>query len=178
MIVLNQRNAIVLACVTSWGELRKKVEFLFFSYFLKIPVLQRFCDGGNMIDRQQIASSEAGKLVEYAIKTLSGKWKWIIIGLLHRKDVLRYGELRSILEKPTDSVLSRQLRELEQDNIVLRTSYNEVPPRVEYSLTPKEKRLFPSSPPCWNGARNSKTTYPSRRWGKKHTGDHGRRSAS
>ena len=57
--------------------------------------------------------------------------------------MLRYGELRSILEKPTDSVLSRQLRELEQDNIVLRTSYNEVPPRVEYSLTSKGKAIIP-----------------------------------
>lgn len=120
-----------------------------------------------MIDRQQIASSEAGKLVEYAIKTLSGKWKWIIIGLLHRKDVLRYGELRSILEKPTDSVLSRQLRELEQDNIVLRTSYNEVPPRVEYSLTPKGKAIIPVITAMLEWGEKFKDDIPKSTMGKK-----------
>lgn len=101
---------------------------------------------------------EAGRLIEYGLKMISGKWKWIVVGLLYKRGVLRFGEIMSILQKPTDRVLSRQLRELEQDHIVLRESYNEVPPRVEYSLTEKGKDIIP-------------IIYPLMQWGEKYKKD-------
>lgn len=96
-----------------------------------------------MANFQDIESSQTGKMVEYAIMILSGKWKWIIIGLLYKEGVLRYGEIKKSLQKPTDRVLSQQLRELDQDKLITRTSYNEVPPRVEYALTPKGEAMIP-----------------------------------
>ncbi|AHH20547.1 putative transcriptional regulator, HxlR family [Nocardia nova SH22a] len=73
--------------------------------------------------------------VEVAVAVLGGSWKMTVVK--HLLDgPLRYGELRRRVGEVTPRVLTRQLRELEQDGIVSRRSYPEVPPRVEYSLTP------------------------------------------
>jgi DNA-binding HxlR family transcriptional regulator len=72
--------------------------------------------------------------VEAAIDIIGGKWKPVI--LWHIRDgPLRFNEIRSILPAITQGMLTRQLRELEADQVVNRTVYAEVPPRVEYSLT-------------------------------------------
>nr|WP_207837919.1 helix-turn-helix domain-containing protein [Williamsia soli] len=72
--------------------------------------------------------------VEVAIAVLGGAWKMTIIKHL-LEGPLRYGELRRRVGSVTPRVLTRQLRELEHDGIVVRHAYAEVPPRVEYSLT-------------------------------------------
>ncbi|MBA4022798.1 MAG: transcriptional regulator [Gordonia sp.] len=72
--------------------------------------------------------------VEVAIAVLGGAWKMTIVKHL-LEGPLRYGELRRRVGNVTPRVLTRQLRELEQDGIVVRHAYAEVPPRVEYSLT-------------------------------------------
>lgn len=72
--------------------------------------------------------------VEVAIAVLGGAWKMTIVKHL-LEGSLRYGELRRRVGNVTPRVLTRQLRELEQDGIVVRHAYAEVPPRVEYSLT-------------------------------------------
>lgn len=78
--------------------------------------------------------------VEVSIAVLGGAWKMTIVK--HLLDgSLRYGELRRRVGDVTPRVLTRQLRELEQDGIVSRRMYAEVPPRVEYSLTPTGKAL-------------------------------------
>lgn len=89
------------------------------------------------------ASVQEGQMIEYGLSVITGKWKWIIVGLLKVRKIMRYGELKATLKKPTHKILSQQLRELERDGIVLRRSYNEIPPRVEYSLTPKGKAFMP-----------------------------------
>ncbi len=56
---------------------------------------------------------------------------------------LRFSELRKQVHKATPKMLTQQLRELEQDGLVLRQVYAVVPPKVEYSLTTKGKSLEP-----------------------------------
>jgi DNA-binding HxlR family transcriptional regulator len=72
---------------------------------------------------------------EVSIAVLGGAWKPSILTLLGEHEVLRFGELGRLLENPTARVLTRQLRELEEDGLITRTVYREVPPKVEYRLS-------------------------------------------
>ncbi|HQR34458.1 MAG TPA: helix-turn-helix domain-containing protein [Blastocatellia bacterium] len=72
--------------------------------------------------------------VETALEMLSGRWKARILWKLHRQ-TMRYSELRRGLPGITEKMLAQQLRQLEQDNLVTRTVYPGVPPKVEYSLS-------------------------------------------
>lgn len=80
--------------------------------------------------------------VEAALEALGGKWKGLILFHL-QADKRRFNELRRLIPGITQRMLTRQLRELEQDRIVRRTVYPEVPPRVEYELTNFGKTLIP-----------------------------------
>ncbi|MEE4000314.1 helix-turn-helix domain-containing protein [Tenacibaculum sp. FZY0031] len=71
----------------------------------------------------------------YATKVISGKWKLFIISRLVEKP-LRYGQIKTACETISEKMLTSQLKELEADGIIVRKIYAEVPPRVEYSLTP------------------------------------------
>lgn len=81
--------------------------------------------------------------LEYGLEVFGGKWKSRIICVLAYKEILRYSELRKEMGNITDAVLSATLKELIADNIVLRKSYDEIPPRVEYTLTDKGKSVVP-----------------------------------
>lgn len=70
-----------------------------------------------------------------AMDVIGGKWKVLILWELSERPH-RFGELRRELPGVTEKVLAAQLREMEADGIVHREAYDEVPPRVEYSLTP------------------------------------------
>lgn len=74
---------------------------------------------------------------------IGGKWKMHILFWLWRKDVLRYNELKRALDGVTHKMLSTQLKELEQDNLIIRTEYPQIPPKVEYSLSQRGKSLMP-----------------------------------
>ena len=67
-------------------------------------------------------------------KVMRGKWKIVIIWLLRDKQ-MRFSEIQKSIPKITQSYLSNQLKDLESDKLIIRKSYNEIPPRVEYSLT-------------------------------------------
>ncbi|WP_106582919.1 winged helix-turn-helix transcriptional regulator [Murinocardiopsis flavida] len=73
--------------------------------------------------------------VEVAMSVLGGKWKMLIVKYL-LDGACRFGALQRALPGITHRMLSRQLRELEADGIVARRAYAQVPPKVEYSLTP------------------------------------------
>ena len=73
--------------------------------------------------------------LEAALAVLGGKWKPLILYNLTR-NVHRYGELKRAIGGVTDKVLIQQLKELERDEIVSRMDFQEIPPKVEYSLTP------------------------------------------
>ncbi|NVI86127.1 helix-turn-helix domain-containing protein [Actinomadura sp. BRA 177] len=72
--------------------------------------------------------------IDAAMDVIGGKWKVLILWALNERPH-RFGELRRELPGVTEKVLAAQLRELELDGIVHREAYDEVPPRVEYSLT-------------------------------------------
>ncbi|MBO0473870.1 hypothetical protein IGL98_000262 [Enterococcus sp. DIV0840] len=72
--------------------------------------------------------------VEVTMDVIGGKWKPIILCNL-RHQVMRTSELLRAIPNISQKMLTQQLRELEQDNIVDRKSYNQIPPKVEYSLS-------------------------------------------
>lgn len=78
-----------------------------------------------------------------AFSLLSGKWKLEIMWLLNQHPY-RFGELRRSIPGVTQHMLTAQLRELEEDGLVNREVFAEVPPRVEYSMTAKAQGLGPT----------------------------------
>jgi len=81
--------------------------------------------------------------VETALEILTGKWKPSILLVLITRGTLRFSELKRQLPNITQKMLTAQLRELELNDIVHREIYQEVPPRVEYSLTDYGRTLIP-----------------------------------
>jgi DNA-binding HxlR family transcriptional regulator len=73
---------------------------------------------------------------------IAGKWKIIILWHLST-NTRRFNELQRLLPGISKGILTRQLRELEEDQMVHREVYKEVPPKVEYSLTPIGKSFIP-----------------------------------
>lgn len=80
--------------------------------------------------------------VETGLELIAGRWKARILWKLYNS-TLRFGELRRQLPGITEKMLAQQLRELERDQLVQRTMYPEVPPKVEYSLSPFGQSLGP-----------------------------------
>lgn len=80
--------------------------------------------------------------VDTTLKMIGGKYKALI--LWHLIDAtLRFGELRRVIPQATPKMLTQQLRELEQDRLIVRTVYPVVPPKVEYSLSDLGKSIRP-----------------------------------
>lgn len=80
--------------------------------------------------------------VEAALDVIGGKWKPLILWALGN-NVMRFNELQKALPGVNTKMLTKQLRELEEDAVIRRTVYPEVPPRVEYAITDFGKTLIP-----------------------------------
>jgi DNA-binding HxlR family transcriptional regulator len=81
--------------------------------------------------------------ITYTLSIVGGKWKWLILYRLSESGVLRYGELKKILSDITHKTLSQQLKELEAEGLIHREVYHQIPPKVEYWITPKGETLLP-----------------------------------
>ncbi len=81
--------------------------------------------------------------LEYGLSLFGGKWKSRIICVLSARKKLRYSEVRKEMYNITDAVLAATLKELITNGIIDRKSYDEIPPRVEYSLTEKGRSVVP-----------------------------------
>ncbi|MEN0055238.1 MAG: helix-turn-helix domain-containing protein [Mucilaginibacter sp.] len=73
--------------------------------------------------------------IELALAAISGKWKLRIYDVLRKGETVRYCLINNQLADISEKTLTAQLREMEQDGIITRIVYPEVPPRVEYQLT-------------------------------------------
>jgi DNA-binding HxlR family transcriptional regulator len=93
--------------------------------------------------------------LDAAADVIGGKWKPLILWALSEKQPRRFGELRRAVAGVSEKMLIQQLRELEADGIVHREVYHEVPPKVEYSLTPL-------------GGTLNAALEPLGRWGEEH----------
>jgi DNA-binding HxlR family transcriptional regulator len=93
--------------------------------------------------------------LDATLRVIAGKWKPLILYFLAQGGPTRYGELRRAVRDVSDKMLIQQLKELEADELVKRTDYKEVPPRVDYSLTPLGLSLAQALVPlCSWGADN------------------------
>jgi len=70
-----------------------------------------------------------------ALRVIGGKWKTSVLWELHLRSH-RFAELRDALRGVSEKVLTQQLRQMEADGLITRRAYDEVPPRVDYSITP------------------------------------------
>lgn len=91
--------------------------------------------------RKYIDNPNACSLV-HTMNIIGNKWKPIILYLLSNGS-MRFGMLNALIPTISKKVLTNQLKELESDGLLLRESFAEIPPRVEYSLTQKSIGLLP-----------------------------------
>jgi len=96
--------------------------------------------------------------IDAALDVLNGKWKGLILWELHVHGVLRFSELRRGMPGVSEKMLTQHLREMEEDSLVHRKIYAEVPPRVEYSLTEHGRTLNHALAPLgtWGDERMSR----------------------
>lgn len=93
--------------------------------------------------------------IEVTLKMIGGKCKPLILYLLIEEGTKRFNELMHAITQISQKTLTNQLRELEADGLITRTSFAEIPPRVEYSITDKGCSLLPVlDAMCGWGAKN------------------------
>ncbi|MBK1883895.1 helix-turn-helix transcriptional regulator [Luteolibacter pohnpeiensis] len=80
--------------------------------------------------------------ITFTLEVIGGKWKPYILHFLAARP-LRSGELGRLIPQASGKMLTQQLRELERDAVIRRKVYQQVPPKVEYSLTPHGETLMP-----------------------------------
>lgn len=93
--------------------------------------------------------------LDATLRVIAGKWKPLILYFVAQGGPTRYGALRRAVRDVSDKMLIQQLKELEADGLVKRTDYKEIPPRVDYSLTPLGRSLAEALVPlCSWGTEN------------------------
>lgn len=97
----------------------------------------------SMRERDGEVRSLADTPFGYTMKVISGKWKMVIMYELAEHQPVRFNEMQRFIGNITYKTLSSQLKELEEDGVVLRHEYPQIPPKVEYSLTERGMSLIP-----------------------------------
>ena len=78
----------------------------------------------------------------YTLSLISGKYKMVILYCLMEYEPVRFNELKRYLKNISDKTLSSNLKELEQDRLIIRKEYPQIPPKVEYRLSERGKSLM------------------------------------
>ena len=104
------------------------------TYYLKGKrnMISKYIDNANF--------DETG--FSYTLSLISGKHKMVILYCLMEFEVVRFNELKRYLKLITDKTLSSNLKELEEDRLIIRKEYPQIPPKVEYSLSERGKSLM------------------------------------
>ncbi|RYD04852.1 hypothetical protein N752_13070 [Desulforamulus aquiferis] len=93
--------------------------------------------------------------MELTLDLIGGKWKSLLLWYLSNNKIMRFSELNRINPKLTQKMLTQQLREMERDGLITRKVYAQVPPKVEYSLTPLGVKLTPILAHYVNGEKST-----------------------
>jgi DNA-binding HxlR family transcriptional regulator len=93
-------------------------------------------------EKHTVASAAKG--VEDVLRILEGRWKLVILFHLFGGNVRRFSQLRRAIPPVSEKMLTQQLRQMERDGIVRRIVHQQVPPKVEYSLTDWGQALCPA----------------------------------
>ncbi len=93
--------------------------------------------------RNKISCSNYKCEIELTLEIISGKWKALILWNLGNYGIIRFNEFKRRIPGITQKMLTQQLRDLENNKLVSRKVYPQVPPMVEYSLTELGERLIP-----------------------------------
>lgn len=96
-----------------------------------------------MSEQGEVIYQRATCPMEFTMNTIAGKWKLVILWHIYEEEVIRYGELKKAVNNITHKMLSNQLKELIQYDLVHKKMYHQVPPKTEYSLTERGKTLVP-----------------------------------
>lgn len=127
------------------GFAKLKWKFIFDLYKLNCMILSK-----KKVMRKTTSTSSANDKalnencpLQYAMGLLNGKWKIVIIWYI-KEEINRFSLLKRSIRSITDKMLAQQLRELENDGLIGRTIFQEIPPRVEYNLTEECKSLLPA----------------------------------
>ena len=81
--------------------------------------------------------------VDATMSVIEGRWKTVILCKLYKNGPMRFNQLMKEIDGVSPRILTKQLKEMEADGIIKRTSYPEIPPRVEYSITERGLSLGP-----------------------------------
>ena len=81
--------------------------------------------------------------IDATMSVIEGRWKTVILCKLYNNGPMRFNQLMKSIDGVSPRILTKPLKELESDGIIKRTSYQEIPPRVEYSITDKGMSLGP-----------------------------------
>ncbi|MDR0778023.1 MAG: helix-turn-helix transcriptional regulator [Methanomassiliicoccaceae archaeon] len=81
--------------------------------------------------------------LDAAMSMIEGRWKAVVLCKLNTKGMMRFNHLLKDIDGISPRMLAKQLKELEQDGLISRKAYSEIPPRVEYTLTERGQSILP-----------------------------------
>lgn len=102
-------------------------------------------DPEKLVEKEPLCDDLAGEGcgLKKVLNIVGGKWKIMILCVIDKEGTVRYGDLRRSVFGITNTMLATSLKEMENDGLVERKQYMEMPVRVEYSLTPKAESIVP-----------------------------------
>jgi len=103
-------------------------------------------DGGDIMPEDRLNKVSCGNYrceIEVTLEVLSGKWKALILWNLSQHKVIRFNEFKRLIPEITQKMLTQQLKDLITNGLIHKTIYHQVPPMVEYSITPMGEDLIP-----------------------------------